>query len=61
MIDKEACKTREFPSIKQKMDLMDWQDTKEACIKSINAAHQSIQINTKVLIEAELKIKELLR
>ena len=60
-IDKKACSTRQFSPIKQRMDLIDWQNAKEACIHAINQAKASIEMNQHMLLKANLKINELSR
>lgn len=60
-IDIEACKTRPFPEIKHKMDLIDWQNTKEACINQINAAYLSIELQQAALTKANTMIIKLSR
>jgi len=59
LIDKEECKTREFPAKKDGMDLLDWQNVKETCIIAINQAKINIEINENLLAQAEQIIEEL--
>lgn len=52
---------REFPKLKSKLDLLDWQNVKEAAINQINSAKAQIELQSHLLLLADVKIKELTR